>query len=176
MDTYKQHYKQRTKRYRIKPLNIACSKILPRGAQMNDKFKDFKAEIWKRFKDYPHIFLASQENNQPRVRPVTLVNFDERLWILTGTHDAKVKQIRKSPKIEFCLLFEEEGYHGYIRAVGSAKIVSDRETKVKVAKHCDFFGKHWVSLDDPNYTLLELKLVEIEYLGPNENMIRKFKL
>jgi len=143
---------------------------------MSGKFKDFKAEIWKRFKGYPHIFLATQENDQPRIRPVTIVDFDQRFWILTGTRSAKVRQIRENPKIEFCMLFEEGEYHGYIRAAGFAKIVSDRETKVDVAKHCDFFSKHWESPDDPNYTLLELKPNEIEYLRPKENAVRKFKL
>ena len=142
---------------------------------MSDEFKNL-TEIWRRFKDYPHIFLATQENDQPRVRPVTLVNFDQKLWILTGTDSAKVKQIRENPKIEFCLSFEEGEHHGYIRAAGFAKIISDRETKAKVARHCDFFGEHWVSPDDPNYTLLELKLEDIEYLKPNENMVREFKL
>jgi general stress protein 26 len=143
---------------------------------MSHEFKDFKAEIWRRFKDYPHIFLATRENDQPRIRPVTLVNFDQRFWVLTGTHSAKVRQIRENPKMEFCLLFEEGENHGYIRAAGSAKIISDRETKVNVAKHCDFFSEHWESLDDPNYTLLELKPDEIEYLRPKENAVRKFKL
>lgn len=143
---------------------------------MSDELKDVKAEVWRRFKDYPHIFLATQENDQPRVRLVTLVNVDQRFWILTGTRSAKVKQIRENPKIEFCLLFEEGEHNGYIRAAGLAKIISDRETKVKVAKHCDFFSEHWESLDDPNYTLLELKLNEIEYLRPKESTVRKFKL
>lgn len=143
---------------------------------MSDKLKDFRAEIWKRFKDYPHVFLATQEDDQPRIRPLTLVNFDQRLWILTGTRSAKVRQLRENPKIEFCLLFKEGEHHGYIRAAGSAEITSDRETKVKVAKHCDFFDEHWESLDDPNYTLLELKLEEIEYLRPKESAVRKFKL
>ena len=143
---------------------------------MSDEFKDFKAEICRRFKDYPHIFLATQENDQARVRIVTLVNFDQRFWILTGTHSAKVRQIREKPKIEFCLVFDEGEHHGYIRAAGFAKIISDKETKVKVAKHCDFFTKHWESPDDPNYTLLELKLNEIEYLRPKESVVRKFKL
>ena len=143
---------------------------------MNDKLKDFKAEIWKHFKDYSHIFLASQENNQPRVRPVTLVNFDQRFWVLTETRSAKVKQIRENSKIEFCLLFEEGGHNGYIRAAGIAKIIEDKETKDKVAGHCDFFGEHWKSRDDPNYTLLELKLEEIEYLRPKERIVRKFTL
>jgi len=143
---------------------------------MSGEFKDFKAEIWRRFKDYPHIFLATQENDQPRIRPVTLVNFDQRLCILTGTRSAKVKQIRENPKIEFCLLFNEREHHGYIRAAGFAKIISDRETRVNVAKHCDFFSNHWESPEDPNYTLLELKPNEIEYLRPKESVVRKFKL
>ena len=143
---------------------------------MSHEFKDFKAEIWRRFKDYPSIFLATQENDQPRIRPVTLVNFDQRFWILTGTRSAKVRQIRDNPKIEFCLLFEEVGHHGYIRATGIAKMVKDRETKVKIARHCDFFCEHWGSPDDPNYTLIELRLNEIEYLRPNEAVARKFKL
>jgi general stress protein 26 len=143
---------------------------------MSDELKDVKAEVWRRFKDYPHIFLATQENDQPRVRLVTLVNVDQRFWILTGTRSAKVKQIRENPKIEFCLLFEEGEHNGYIRAAGLAKIIGDRETKVNVAKNCDFFSKHWKNLDDPNYTLLELKLDEIEYLRPNANAVRKFRL
>jgi len=143
---------------------------------MNDKLKDFKTEIWRHFKDYQHVFLASQENNQPRVRPVTLVNFDQRFWVLTETRSAKVKQIRENPKIEFCLLFEEGVHHGYIRAAGFAKIVEDKETKDKVARHCDFFTEHWESFDDSNYTLLELKLEGIEYLRSKERMVRKFVL
>jgi general stress protein 26 len=143
---------------------------------MSDEFKDFKAEIWRYFKDHQHLFLATQENDQPRVRPVTLVNFDQKLWILTGTDSAKVSQIRENPKIEFCLLFEEGGHHGYIRAAGLAKIIEDKGTKDKVAKHCDFFTEHWTGLDDPNYTLLELELNEISYLRFGEGIARKFKL
>jgi len=143
---------------------------------MSNEFKDFKAEIWRRFKDCSYVFLATREDDQPRVRPVTIVNFDQRFWILTGTRSAKVTQIRENAKIEICLLFEEGRHQGYIRAAGFAKIISDRETKVKVAKHCDFFNRHWESPNDPNYTLLELKLDEIEYLRPKENAVRKFKL
>jgi len=141
-----------------------------------DELKDLKAEVWRHFKDYQNVLLATVESSQPRARPVTLVNFDQRFWVLTGTNNAKVRQIQKNPKIEFCLLFEEEGHQGYIRAAGLAKIIKDRETKVKVAKHCDFFTEHWKNLDDPNYTLLELRLDEIEYLRPNEETVTKLKL
>ncbi len=138
--------------------------------------KDLKAEVWMHFKGSQHVFLATTEDDQPRLRPVTLVNFDQRFWVLTGTDNAKVKQIQKNPKIEFCLLLEEGGQHGYIRAAGFAKIVKDRETRAKVAKHCDFFSEFWNSPEDPSYALLELEVDEIEYLRPNEVVTRKLKL
>jgi len=143
---------------------------------MAEGFKDFKSEIWRHFEDYQHVFLATEENGQPKVRPVTLVNFDQRFWVLTGTNNAKVRQIQKNPKVEFCLLLEEGGHRGYIRAAGFAKIIGNRKTKVKIAKHCEFFSEHWKSPDDPDYTLLELKLNEIEYMRPNEVTARRFKI
>lgn len=143
---------------------------------MSKEFKDLKAEIWRHFKDSQHVFLATAEDDQPRARPVTLVNFDQRFWVLTGTNNAKVKQVRKNPKIEFCLLIEEGENRGYVRAAGFAKIIRDRETRGKVAKHCDFFNEFWKSPDDPSYTLLELELNEIEYLRPNEIAVKRFKL
>jgi len=102
---------------------------------MNGKFDSLKEEVWEDFKDYQHVFLATSEENQPRVRPVTLVCLDRKFWILTGTNNAKTKQIRKNPKIEFCLLFQKGENHGYVRAAGLAKIIRDRKTKVKMAEH-----------------------------------------
>jgi general stress protein 26 len=142
---------------------------------MSEEFKNFKAEIWRHLGDQ-YVFLATGERDQPRVRPVTLVNFDQKLWVLTETDSAKVRQIRESPKIEFCLLFEEGGHHGYLRGAGFAKIIEDGETKTRLARHCDFFREHWESPDDPNYTLLELQLREVEYLRSDESRARKCKL
>jgi general stress protein 26 len=143
---------------------------------VSKKLRDVKAEIWRLFENCQPIFLATVETEQPRVRPVSLVNFDRRLWVLTGTDSAKTSQISKNPKIEFCLPFKEGEHNGYIRASGSARIIKDKEIKIRVAKHCDFFDQYWKSPDDPNFTLLELKLNEIEYLGPDEEIARKFKL
>lgn len=143
---------------------------------MSEKLKGFRAEIWRHFENYPVISLATGENGQPRVRLVTLVSFAQRFWILTGTKSAKISQIRENPKIEFCLPLKDGEHSGYIRAAGFAEVIKDKATKVKVAKHCDFFNKHWKSPNDPSYTLLELKLREIEYLGPRELRTRKVKL
>ena len=143
---------------------------------MAGKLSDIKEEVWKHFNDFQCVFLATAEGDQPRVRPVTLIYFDENFWITTDTKSAKVKQIQKTPKIEFCLYLQKEGKDCYIRVAGMAKIIKDRETKSKIAGHCDFFSRHWESVDDPGYTLIQICPVEIEYLRPGEFPALKFKL
>lgn len=55
---------------------------------------------------------------------------------------------------------------GHIRGAGLAQIIKDRETKAKIAKQCSFFSEYYGSSEDPNYTLIQLQLTEIEYLRP----------
>jgi len=49
-----------------------------------------------------------------------------------------------------------------------AKIVRDRQVKAKLARHRNFFSRHWKSIDDPNYTLLQIIPSEITYVTPEE--------
>ena len=56
------------------------------------KDKDLKFEVWAHFKDSQHVFIATEQNGQPRVRPVTLVFSDQRFWVLTGTNNAKIQR------------------------------------------------------------------------------------
>jgi len=143
---------------------------------MVDKVSRIKEEVWKYFKDFEDIYLTTCEGGQPRIRPVTLVHLDERFWVLTGTDNAKVRQIRKNPKVEFCLPIQKKDRRGYVRAAGLAKITQDRALKSKVAKHCDFFREYWKGPNDPNYTLLEILIHEIEYVRPEGITAQKFKL
>jgi len=143
---------------------------------MNDKMNKTKEEMWSYFKDSQNIFLATSEENQPRVRPVTLICFDKKFWITTGTDNNKVGQIQKNPKIEFCLMVKKGDSQGYIRGTGLAKIITDKEQKEKIAKHCSFFGDFWESPDDPDYTLIELSVNEVEYMRPDEINVCKFKM
>lgn len=125
-------------------------------------------KAWSKFGDFQHIFLATMENDQPRVRPVTLIYFDRRFWITTDTTSAKVKQIQKNRKVEFSFQFKEKNRDCCLRVTGLAKIVKDKETKAKIASHCDFFSEHWKSVDDPGYTLLEVCPSEVTYVKPDK--------
>ena len=143
---------------------------------MNGKSNDLKKEVWEHFKNHQHIFLATSEGDQPRIRPVNLVYLNGRLWILTGTRNAKTTQIQKNPKIEFCLLFQKGENRGYIRTTAVARIIQNRETRIKIAEHTEFFNEFWKNPDDPNYTLIDLCPSEIEYLRPKEMAVQRFTL
>ena len=100
---------------------------------------NIKREVLSIFKDYQTVFLATVKGTKPLVRPVTLVCIDKEFWVITGTTTAKVKQIQKNPKIEFCLYLPKKGGNGYLRLAGKAEIVKDKKSKTNIAKHCDFF-------------------------------------
>lgn len=125
-------------------------------------------EVWSQFKDCQHVFLATMEGDQPRVRPVTLINFDGKFWVTTDTWSEKVKQIQKNPKVEFSFMFKKGDRDCCIRVTGLAKIIEDKLVKAKLARHCDFFSKHWESIDDPSYTLLEIFPSEATYVTPDK--------
>ncbi len=125
-------------------------------------------EVWSQFKDFQHVFLATMEGDQPRVRPVTLINFDGKFWVTTDTWSEKVKQIHKNPKVEFSFMFKKGDRDCCIRVTGLAKIIEDKLVKAKLASHCGFFSKHWESVDDPSYTLLEIFPSEATYVTPDK--------
>ena len=125
-------------------------------------------DILSQIENFQYVFLATIEGDQPRVRPVTLINFEGKFWVATETRSRKVKQIMKNPKVELSFVFKKENKNCCLRITGVAKIIEDRQVKAKLARHCDFFSKHWKSVDDPNYTLLQIIPSEITYVTPEE--------
>ncbi len=114
------------------------------------------------------IFLATLEADQPRVRPVTLVENNGQLFVLTGTADAKVSQVRKNEKVEVVRLIRFEEGGGYVRFSAVAKIIDDQKIRTRVAKATSFFNKYFQSADDPKFTLLHLHPKKIEYMKPGQ--------
>jgi len=137
---------------------------------------DIKKEVWNNFEKFQPVYLATTDGEKPKVRPVTLAYLNSKFWIFTGTNDAKIKQIKTNPKIEFCFLFKKGENSGYVRGNGIAIITQDPKIKEQMANKCTYFNQYWESSDDPNYTLLELEIDEIEYLKPGEILAQKYKL
>ncbi len=143
---------------------------------MEKKYEDLKKEVWAYFEKFQTVYLATCDGDQPRVRPVSLIYLNDKFWVSTGTQNAKVKQIHENNNIEICMLLESGENSGYIRGAGEAVIVKDRETKKLLADNMPFFKKFWKDADDPNYTLMEIVIKEIEYLKPGLFETERFSL
>ena len=140
---------------------------------MTDELNVLK-KAWSHIGDFQHVFLATDDSGHPRVRPVTLISFENKLWITTDTKSAKVRQVKANPKIEFCFAFKEKDQDCCLRVLGAAKIVRNRSTKAKLAAHLPFFKEHWKDVNDPNYTLLEIRPSEVECVTPEETLRATF--
>jgi general stress protein 26 len=135
-----------------------------------------KNEIWNHFKKMQNIFLATIDGKKPRVRPVTLIHFRKKLWVLTGTKNKKTKQLKKNKNIEFCLPLRKGKYIGYIRSSGYATIVRDKMTKKSIANNVSYFRHYWKDINDPGYTLLNIRVKTIDYLKPGSMKLERLSL
>jgi uncharacterized pyridoxamine 5'-phosphate oxidase family protein len=133
-----------------------------------------KKEVWSQFDKMTCIFLATCAGKKPRVRPVTMLHIENKLWVTTGTRDAKTKQLRKNSNMEFSVMVEKHKYQGSIRCAGKARLVRDMKTKRMLAKSVPFFKQFWKDASDPNFALLQLDIKSVEYMRPGEMQITRF--
>jgi uncharacterized pyridoxamine 5'-phosphate oxidase family protein len=133
---------------------------------MPNTLPEIQEEVWRLLRPMQSVYLATSEGDQPRVRPVTLLNIDQKFWIATGTRSAKARQMRRNPNVEFCLPLE--GDDGYLRVAGLAASVTDPETREAIGKQVPFLQKFWAGSDDPQFALFRITRVEVEYLRPGE--------
>ena len=74
--------------------------------------------VYDFLKECKTYYLATVENNQPRVRPFGTVNiFDGKLYIQTGKVKPVSKQISENPKVEICAFDGEK----WLRLSGELK-------------------------------------------------------
>jgi uncharacterized pyridoxamine 5'-phosphate oxidase family protein len=135
-----------------------------------------KDEVFQYFIEQQHIFLATVEGNQPRVRPVTLICLRDGFYVATGSDDAKTSQIQSNPKVEFCLLVEEGESRGTIRAECVASLVKDAEIRAHIFEKIPFMKEFFQTPKDPKYTLIKLEPKTFEYMKPSSIQSQKIKL
>ena len=95
---------------------------------------------------------------------MTLLDLDEKFWIATGTRSAKARQIRRNPNVEFCLPLGDECGNGYIRIAGVASMVTDHDQRQRVGEQVPFITEYWSGVDDPEFCLIRITRVEVEYM------------
>ena len=102
-----------------------------------------------------HYFIATVENDQPRVRPFgTVAVFEGKLYIQTGKKKNIAKQLAANPKLEICAFNQAEGV--WLRLAATA--VPDERVEAK--RHMlDLYPqlKEMYSAEDDNTLLLHIK-------------------
>jgi general stress protein 26 len=133
---------------------------------MSKTLAEIKAEVWAHFQPGQCVYLATAEGDQPRVRPVTLLNLEEKFWIATSPRSAKSRQILRNPNVEFCYPLSADCGNGYIRVSGIATLVRDSEVIERIGNQIPFLTEYWSGTQDPDFCLIRITRVEIEYLEP----------
>ena len=128
------------------------------------------------FKTQPLMYLATSENNQPRVRPMALIYYKNQSWCCSIGGRPKIDQIQNNNKIEFAVIAPERDDMSTIRGRGKASIEEKLETKKKLAEFIPWFSGYWNSYEDPNFVLIRLDLEEIEVQVPKERIFYTFNL
>lgn len=114
------------------------------------------------------VHLATCENGQPRLRPMTLICKGRRLYFATGATDHKSAQIAANPRAEFCLLYRDGANTGYLRGSGTLAQVDEVPRKKEIADFATFIYDYWQDAADPGYRLYELQLDQLRYMKPGD--------
>ena len=142
--------------------------------------KEEKQRIVAIIKAIEPAYLATCEDNYPRVRPVSPVVEDEMsIWIGTHSRTRKVKQIEQNPKI--CLAFVQPPHSAKGEKVaivyGEAKIIQDIEKKKRFWKvwstvypTFDLKEKFPNGSESSEFCLLKIIVKRIEWREENEPM------
>ncbi len=133
---------------------------------MSKTLAEIKAIVWAHFQPGQCVYLATAEGDQPRVRPVSLLNLEKKFWIATSPRSAKARQILRNPNVEFCYPLTAECGNGYIRVSGIGTLVRDSEVIERIGNQIPFLTEHWTGTQDPDFCLIRITKVEVEYLEP----------
>lgn len=135
-----------------------------------DLGNDRKAWAWalEQLGDQTVVPLATVSDEGARVRPVTMVVHEGKVYALTGSRDAKMEHLREDPRFEFYILVEEGESTGYVRFMGRVMMVEDLDLRKEVGDASGFAWDYFDGAEDASYALLEMNIRRAEIMRPGE--------
>lgn len=105
----------------------------------------------------PVCYLATVENDQPRVRALGFWFADETgFYFQTSSLKEFPKQLKTNPKTEVCF-YKHEGMIGtMLRISGEAEFVTDTRLKEKVLADRPFLKNFGITIDSPGLVLFRI--------------------
>lgn len=107
-------------------------------------------------------FLATIDDEQPRVRPVSPVRIDGfTVYVanLKGYH--KTREIAKNPRVELCYLDAE---HNQVRITGRAEVLQDRELRQEIWDENALLRQYLGSVDNPDLIIYRIVPERVRYM------------
>ena len=103
--------------------------------------------------------LATVEEDQPRLRPVSPVHVDGfTVYVANLKSYAKTRQIQENPKVELCYM---DGDHNQVRITGKAVVVTDRELLEFFWQKNRLLEHYLGTIDNPELVVYCIEPVEV---------------
>ena len=107
-------------------------------------------------------YLATMDDDQPRLRPVSPVRTDGfTVYVANLRPYGKTKEIEANPKVELCYL--DEG-HNQVRITGLAVVVDDRSVLQSIWDENPLLRKYLGSIDNPELIVYRIDPNRVRYM------------
>jgi len=107
-------------------------------------------------------FLATQENDQPRLRPVSPVKTDGfTVYVANLRRYGKTAEIAANPRVELGYL---DAQHDQVRITGRAEIVTDRAILQAIWDENPLLRQYLGSLDNPELIVYQIVPERVRFM------------
>jgi general stress protein 26 len=133
-----------------------------------------KEEVIDLIRDSGFGVLATDEGNQPRVRPMMpYLTDDNRLIIALLPQSRSIQQIEANPQVEVCFVDRKMWF---ARVTGKASISNSIEDKEILWNNVPMLKQYFGGLEDPNFKVLGISISNVEASTPHQKMPEKVVL
>lgn len=137
--------------------------------------KSLKKKILKVIKGSKLASLATIANGKPWVRYVVARSEGLTIYICTFKNSRKVKQIKKNPNVHITIGGSMENMEApYVQIAAYAKVRSDAGIRKRL--WMPFMKKYYTGVDDPQYVVIEVRPVLIEYMSTESHTPQIYKV
>ncbi len=106
--------------------------------------------------------MATVENGQPRVRPVSPVRTDGfTIFIASMLSSGKTAELEANERVELCYLSED---HDQVRITGPARRVTDRAVLQSIWDANPLLRAYLGSIDNPEFLLYEVVPERVRFM------------
>jgi len=109
---------------------------------------------------FPH--LATVDNDQPRLRPVSPVKTDGFVVFVANLRSyGKTKEIAANPKVELCYM---DSGHNQVRITGVASVVTDKRILTAIWDANPLLRNYLGTVDNPELILYRIDPIRVRYM------------